>query len=121
MGLRGWAIASAALVCSMLVGCGSPDEALDPADAQVRDASSPSPDAANPNVDAGAPPDATAPRPDAEPPGLELVPATEVVGGAGRLSGPTFRMEAQIGHPIQQRPTAGASGSRLEGNAAIKR
>jgi hypothetical protein len=43
----------------------------------------------------------------------------EVLGGAGRVSGPTYTLDVQIGHPVSQEPAAGPTHT-LEGNAAVK-
>jgi hypothetical protein len=55
---------------------------------------------------------------DAEPQ-LPPTPARELVGVAGRVAGPTYTLDVELGHPVSQQPASGATHT-LEGNAAIK-
>ena len=43
----------------------------------------------------------------------------ELTGGAGHLTGPTYRMDVQVGHPYAQRAATSPALS-AEGNAAVK-
>lgn len=59
-------------------------------------------------------------KPDAPP--IDAPPPTEsreVVNGGGTISGTTYTMDVQVGHPIQQSQISGAT-YKLEGNAAVK-
>lgn len=56
-----------------------------------------------------------APMIDAPPP----TPAREVVGGAGRMTGTTYTLDVEVGHPISQNKASGATYT-IEGNAAVK-
>lgn len=53
--------------------------------------------------------------PDAPPPSE----VHEVVNGGAKLSGATYTLEVQIGHPMQQNEISGAT-YKLEGAAAVK-
>lgn len=55
--------------------------------------------------------------PDAGPQGA--TPAREVVGGAGRVTGATYTLDVEIGHPVSQEPASGNTYT-IEGNTAIK-
>jgi hypothetical protein len=46
-------------------------------------------------------------------------PGSELNSAAGRLTGTTFTLDVQLGHPIGQQQIQGAT-LRLEGNAPIK-
>lgn len=59
----------------------------------------------------GGPPDAN--------PQAAATPAREIVGGAGRVTGATYTLDVEIGHPVSQEPATGATYT-IEGNAAIK-
>jgi hypothetical protein len=67
------------------------------------------------NRDDAAVPDAPPDVPEQPPP----TPSRDLVGGAGRLSGATFTLEVEIGHPISQEPARGTTYT-IQGNAAIK-
>lgn len=53
--------------------------------------------------------------PDAPPPSE----VHEVVNGGAKISGATYTLEVQIGHPVQQNEISGAT-YKLEGAAAVK-
>ena len=65
--------------------------------------------------DAGVPPDAAIPDATVLPPS----PAREFVSGAAQVTGPTYKFDVEIGHPIMQLKMSGAT-YQLEGNAAVK-
>lgn len=88
----------------MFVGCGSVHEATKDDAGVVGDAKL--------GVDAAV--DAPSP-----PPQLPPTPSRETVGGAGRLTSSSFKLDAELGHPFGQQPAASAN-FRGEGNAAIK-
>lgn len=46
-------------------------------------------------------------------------PGQDMTGGSGRLTGATYTLDVQLGHPSSQRPIQGPT-RRLEGNAPIK-
>jgi hypothetical protein len=56
--------------------------------------------------------------PDAQPQPLPT-PSRDIVGGAGRVSGATYTLDAEIGFGVSQQPTSGATYT-MEGNAAVK-
>jgi hypothetical protein len=43
----------------------------------------------------------------------------EIVTGGGHMSGATFQLDVQVGHPYQQQPIEGAT-QTLQGNAVVK-
>ena len=93
-------------VLVFVAGCGNitrkQDDAGVPKDGQI-----------DAMIDAAvAPPDGP---PDAPPP----KESREVVNGGTAMSGTTYTLEAQVGHPLQQSEATGPT-YRLEGNAAVK-
>jgi hypothetical protein len=78
---------------------------------------SPSGDAA-PMIDAGMPADASM-NPDAMPPVTTAPPSTDLTAGGGKVSGSTYSMDVQLGHPFMQGKVTGG-GKTVEGGAAIK-
>jgi hypothetical protein len=66
-------------------------------------------DVTRPGTGDGGPPDAN--------PGAGA--AREIVGGAGRVTGATYTLDVQVGHPVSQEPASGATYT-IEGNAAVK-
>lgn len=63
-----------------------------------------------------------APMPDAPMPDAAVLlpsPPREFVSGAARVTGPTYKFDVEIGHPIMQLKMNGAT-YKLEGNAAVK-
>lgn len=46
-------------------------------------------------------------------------PARDLVSGAARVTGPTYKFDVEIGHPVMQLKMNGAT-YQLEGNAAVK-
>ena len=101
-----WAVVATGAACGSVT---PKNDAAPPIDAAVIDAvDAPPPiDATDAAIDA---PDAM---PAASPPGQELGAA------GGRLTGATFTLDVQLGHPVGQQPIQGAT-LRLEGNAPIK-
>ena len=51
---------------------------------------------------------------------LAVTPARELLPGGVRMNGSTYTMEAQLGHPIEQKKATGATYT-IQGNAAVKR
>lgn len=73
---------------------------------------------AGPTIDTGMTPDA-AMNPDAMPPVATAPPSTDLTSGGGKLSGATYSMDVQLGHPFMQGKVTGG-GKTVEGGAAIK-
>ncbi len=98
------------LAIAALAACGNvknnPDAPPPPADAAV-DA-----DTTDAAVDAMPPIDAAV---DSAPPS----PGQEFTGAAGRVGGPTFTMDVQLGHPHGQEQIQGST-FRLEANTPVK-
>ncbi len=103
-------IACSSVLLLALVGCGQvkakPDAAV-PIDAAV--------DAADVPIDAGI----DAARPDAAVDAPPSPPGQETTTSGARVSGPTYTMDVQIGHPIDQGSVQGST-NRLEANTPIK-
>ncbi len=99
-----------ACAAASATACGS-TRVLDP-DAQPIDA--PPGDAPEVSIDAGvdAATDASV---DAPPP----PPGQELTSASGRLTGPTFALDVQLGHPIGQQPIQGPT-FRITANTPIK-
>jgi hypothetical protein len=51
--------------------------------------------------------------------GAEATPGHELTGASGRMTGPTYTLDVQLGHPFSQQPIQGPT-RRLEGNAPVK-
>ena len=94
----------ARILCSLaacaLVACGSVKRPFDDANGGLIDA----------RIDGGmvdAPP---------QPP---PTPSREIITGGGRVTGPTYTLDVEVGQPIDQRPASGPTYT-MEGNAAVK-
>jgi hypothetical protein len=98
------------LATAALAACGNAREVIDAPPA----IDAPAIDAGETPIDAGidAMVDATV---DAPPP----LPGQEFTGAGGRITGPTFSMDVQLGHPIGQQQVQGST-YRLEANTPIK-
>jgi hypothetical protein len=103
----GWICVAASL--SYAAACGSVAPAAD---------AGPNDSDAAPTIDAGMPADASM-NPDAMPPVTSAPPATDLTSGGGKLSGTTYSMDVQLGHPFMQGKVTGG-GKTVEGGAAIK-
>ena len=103
-------ILALAFAAAALAACGSTRVPIDadlPDDAQAIDADE------TPPIDAAvdmAPPPIDGPQP---------LPGQEFTGGAGRVGGPTFTMDVQLGHPVGQQSIQSGT-YRLEANTPVK-
>ena len=99
-----------AFVTAALAACGNvknnPDAPPLPDDAAVDADTTDAMVDAMPPIDAG---------PDAPPP----TPGQDFTGASGRVGGPTFTMDVQLGHPHGQEQLQGST-FRLEANTPIK-
>lgn len=100
----------ACVLLAALAACGNvknnPDAPPPPIDAQDTDAQAIDAGVDAMNIDA---------RIDAPPP----LPGQEFNGASGRLTGPTFTMDVQLGHPTGQQQVQSGT-YRLEANTPIK-
>ena len=67
--------------------------------------------------DGGVPKDTTSI--DGSPDAQMVGQSREVVSGAGRMTGATYTLDVEVGHPISQKKISSATYT-LEGNAAVK-
>ena len=103
-------ILALAVAAAALAACGSTRV---PIDADLPD------DAMDPDMSIEPPIDAPDAAVDAPIDGPQPLPGQEFTGGAGRVGGPTFTMDVQLGHPVGQQSLQSGT-YRLEANTPVK-